>query len=75
MSEEGTPSDLPPLTPEEIRLNLGRLCRMQQEILKLVIELENGTLGIVNSETFKVRGADLRKRLEALDKLILPPLA
>lgn len=75
MSEEGMQSDLPPLTPEEIRLNLGRLGRMQQEILKLVVELENGTLGIVNSDTFKIRANDLRKRLEALDKIILPPLA
>lgn len=75
MSEEGTPSDLPPLTPEEIRLNLGRLGRMQQEILKLVIELENGTMGLVDSKSFTARAGDLRRRLEALDRLILPPLA
>jgi len=74
MSEEGTPSDLPPLTPDEIRLNIGRLGRMQQEILKLVVEIENGTLGIVDSTTFKIRTGDLQKRLEAFDKIILPPL-
>lgn len=68
MSEEGTKSDLPALTPEEIRLNLGRLGRMQMEILELIVKKDD-----IDSISLRMRVNALEVKLEAFDKLILPP--
>lgn len=73
MSEEGTKSDLPPLNAEEIRLNLGRLCRTQLEIIGLIKEVREQSWRF-GRPGFDDRIGNLKNRLEALDKVLLPPL-
>jgi hypothetical protein len=68
------PAELPPLNPDEIRLNLGRLGRFQSELLKLILDMDLRPNAGSSRVEFAIKADDLKRALEAFDQLILPPL-